>query len=258
MLIMDSGLGGISVVRALRAMAPLQPLSYLADTAGFPYGNRSPEEITARAVTALEALGKIHEFSTVVLACNTLSTLSLAALRAHFSYRFVGTVPAIKVAASQSKTRRFTLLSTPNTAHSNYTRDLIQQFAQDCVVDRYGAPNLASIAEAFLLGEGLDDEALRVELAPSFFDDAKGKTDSIILGCTHYPLLGSALQKHAPWEVSWIDSSAAIAKQALLQAAQAGRSTSPARAYVTAEGDVARYTPIFSIEHFPETRALIC
>src|SRR6187399_725131 len=117
MAVIDSGLGGISVVRALRALAPTIPLIYAADTEGFPYGDRSAGEITARGISLTKMLRKKHGIARVVVACNTLSTLSLAALRAAFpEMTFVGTVPAIKVAAAQSVTKRFTLLATPNTA----------------------------------------------------------------------------------------------------------------------------------------------
>lgn len=255
MVVMDSGLGGLSVVRAIRALSPATPLSYLVDTAGFPYGKRTPEDITARAVAALTALAAQVEIHTVVLACNTLSTLALQALRQQFPYRFVGTVPAIKVAAKQSVTRRFTLLATPNTAHSRYSDQLIAEFASDCVVDRYGAPNLAAMVEATLLGNLLEHAALRTELAPAFFDDARGKTDAVILGCTHYPLILPQLQRAAPWEVAWIDSAQAIAKQALTASVSAD---SPAIAYVTSSADIARYAPVFTAEGFGETRALSC
>jgi glutamate racemase len=249
MLVMDSGLGGISVVRAMRALAPGRSLTYLADTAGFPYGNRSAAEIATRAETLIRQLHMQQELSSVVLACNTLSTLCLDALRARFAFAFVGTVPAIKVAAARSRSKRFTLLATPNTAQSDYSRALIAQFASGCTVDCYGAPNLAPYAERILLGEEIDAGLLRAELAPAFHDG----TDSIVLGCTHYPLIAEQLCAVAPWEVAWIDSSDAIARRALsLADAPPERSI----AYVTRAGDVARYRDIFSREGFDETRAL--
>lgn len=249
--VMDSGLGGIAVVRALKALAPEAALTYIADTAGFPYGKRTPADLTARSIAIVKQLLMHQELQQVVLACNTLSTLCLAELRAQFPMvRFVGTVPAIKVAAGISKTRRFTLLATPNTAASRYSDELVQQFASDCVVDRYGAPHLAAMSEAQLLGEPVSGWA--EEIAPAFFNDAQGRTDTVILGCTHYPLVLDQLRAHASWPVEWIDASAAIARHAL-------RDIHPAKgaclAYVTGP-DVARYASVFEREGFSVTDRL--
>jgi glutamate racemase len=255
MVVIDSGLGGLSVVRAMRQLSPQHPALYVADTAAFPYGNRSAETIIARGIALIAALQEKHSVAQVVVACNTLSTLALAALRSAFpTIRFVGTVPAIKVAASGSQTRRFTLLATPNTAHSRYTRELIAQFASDCVVDCYGAPNLARMAEAHLRGERVDAAVWQAEIAPCFHDDAKGRTDQVILGCTHYPLVADMLAHHAPWPVTWVDSSMAIARQALKQPV-AEEGTTPL-AYVTDAQDVARYTGLFMQEGFAQTATL--
>lgn len=253
--VIDSGLGGLSVVRAMRRHAPVQPAIYVADTAAFPYGSRTAEGITARGIALVAALQQAHPVGTVVLACNTLSTLALEALRAAYpALRFVGTVPAIKVAAAQSITRRFTLLATPNTAHSRYTQQLIAQFAPDCVVDCYGAPNLARMAEAYLRGARVDDAAWQAELAPCFHDDARGRTDQVILGCTHYPLVQAPLTRHAPWPVGWIDSSAAIARQALKSAL--AEPAAPPVAYVTDMADIAGYAAVFAREGFAHTAML--
>lgn len=254
MVVIDSGLGGLSVVRAMRQLSPHHPALYVADTAAFPYGNRSAESIIARGISLIAALQEKHSVAQVVVACNTLSTLALAALRSAFpAITFVGTVPAVKVAASQSQTRRFTLLATPNTAHSRYTRELIAQFASDCVVDCYGAPNLARMAEAHLRGEWVDDAVWQAEIAPCFHDDAQGRTDQVILGCTHYPLVADMLARHAPWPVTWIDSSMAIARQALKQPLHAAADAP--LAYVTDAQDVARYASLFMQEGFAHTAA---
>ncbi|MFZ4541168.1 MAG: glutamate racemase [Rickettsiales bacterium] len=254
MIIVDSGLGGISVVRALKGTHASRPLTYIADTAGFPYGKRSPENITERAISLITKIKEHHDENPIVIACNTLSTLSLDQLRAHFpATPFVGTVPAIKPAAAATTTRRLTLLATPNTAASKYSSALVEQFAADCVVDSYGAPNLAAIVEAHLLGTTLDDDTLRNELEPAFHDDASGKTDCIVLGCTHYPLIVGALSRVAPWPVTFVDSSAAIARRALsLADTQPNRST----AYVTAKTDVTRYKEVFLREGFETVEAL--
>lgn len=251
MIVIDSGLGGIAVARALRRQAPGLSFAYMADTAGFPYGNRSAGDIISRASHLIHALAQQMELSTIVLACNTLSTLTLATLRELYPhYHFVGTVPAIKVAAGKAK--RFTLLATPNTAGSTYSRQLVDEFASDCVVDHYGAMNLARYAEAHLLGDVIDADSWRDELAPAFFDDARGRTEAVILGCTHYPLVLEQLKAAAPWPVEWIDSSEAIARRALALPYVAV----PTQAFVTGEVHVARYRDVFAREGFSELSAL--
>lgn len=258
MLIVDSGVGGVSVVRALRAADGARPLTYLADTAWFPYGKRTAESLADRATQLIVALQHAHPslvHAPVVLACNTLSTLALAALRARMPQTvFVGTVPAVKVAAAQSRTRRFTLLATPNTAHSPYTHELITQFASGCVVDVAPAPNLAQLAESMLLGMSVAPETLADAIRPAFHDDARGKTDGVVLGCTHYPLILPQLRAVSPWDVAWIDSSAAIARRAI--ALRPDAVPTPNIAYVTGAADVARYQVLFAAEGFTDTAAL--
>jgi glutamate racemase len=123
------------------------------------------------------------------------------------------------------------------------------------VVDNYGAPELAAMAERMMLGEHVADDALRAQLAPAFFDDSRGRTDSIVLGCTHYPLITDALSRVAPWPVTWIDSSNAIAKRALTLA-EGDATCSASIAYVTREEDIARYREIFTREGFEDVKAL--
>lgn len=255
MLVMDSGLGGLSVVRALRTQAPARAITYLADTDYFPYGGRDPETLTARAATLIELLAAHTRIGTVVLACNTLSTLSLAHLRSMLLHPFVGTVPAIKVAAVLSQTKRFSLLATPNTASSVYTQDLVMQFAQGCTVDAIAAPDLAMLAERILLGETVAREQLHKAVRPAFLDDAMGRTDTVVLGCTHYPLILDQLQAAAPWPVEWVDSAEAIARRALSLVTEE-RPPDQAIAYVTREEDIARYTPVFLREGFTAVKAL--
>ena len=256
MLVMDSGLGGLSVVRALRAQMPEKPLHYLADTACFPYGGKSAEMLSARAAALISAMNQRVSTATVVLACNTLSTLCLSTLRAALPQTFVGTVPAVKVAAARSRSKRFTMLGTPNTAHSAYTKNLIAEFAAGCIVDSIAAPHLAELTESWLLGGEVNDDALRQEITHAFIDDPFGKTDTMVLGCTHYPLIVERLRALGPWEVEWIDSGDAIARRAMTLAGQEplpGESI----AYVTAEKDIATYQVLFAREGFSRTEALV-
>lgn len=254
---LDSGLGGLSVLRALRETLPHAPLLYVADTAAFPYGSRSAGEIGARANEVIAQIMHAHPVALVVIACNTLSTLCLGTLRAQHAVPFVGTVPAIKVAAERSLTKRFTLLATPNTADSAYSNALIAQFASGCHVDKVGAAHLARIAEQYLLDGTLDRELLAQDIAPCFHDDAGGRTDILVLGCTHYPFLADAIAGAAPWPVQLIDPAFAIARQAgrLWNAAPVGEQVMH-RAFVTRAADVARYQPVFARFGFSGTASL--
>lgn len=250
MIIIDSGLGGLSVARALLKRSGMV---YVADTAGFPYGARDQKWLVERSKALVSALKARHADTTYILACNTLSVLALAALRETFACSFVGTVPAVKVAAEHSRSRRFTLLATPNTAKGAYVNDLIAQFAKDCVVECYGAPRLAEYAEALMLGERVSEQTIAEEIAPCFHDDANGKTDTVILGCTHFPLIAERLQAAAPWQVAWIDPAHAIAKRALTFETL---SDAPSVAYVTDLASKERYASVFAREGFSHVSVL--
>lgn len=215
-LVFDSGLGGLTVLREVVATRPDAHYVYVADDAFFPYGHHSEDEIIARVVPLMgELIGK-HDPDLVVIACNTASTLVLSHLRAAYSVPFVGTVPAIKPACAQSKTRRVSVLGTKGTVKREYTKALIRDFAQGCEVTLVGSPELASLAEAELGGAPISDEAILAELAPCFVgkaSDVASRTDTVVLACTHYPLLLDRMKKLAPWPVDWIDPAPAIARR---------------------------------------------
>ena len=254
-LVYDSGLGGLSVVDSLRRAMPHAPLVYVADTAGFPYGTKTLAELSARANNIMQAAMTAHDIHMSVIACNTLSTLCLQDLRERYAMPFVGTVPAIKTGAARSRTRRFSLLATPGAASSDYSSSLIAEHAAGCVVDRIGAPQLASLCEAAMLGKEVSDEQLREQIAPAFLDDEKGKTDAIVLGCTHYPLLQERLKAVAPWEVQFIDPAPAIALQASKLWKEEGQGEPVA--YVTDDTRIAVYAPVFASFGFARTANLV-
>jgi glutamate racemase len=215
-LIFDSGLGGLTVLREVVAARPDAHYIYVADDAFFPYGHHGEDEIIARVVPLVGELITAHEPDLVVIACNTASTLVMAHLRAAYTVPFVGTVPAIKPACARSKTKRVSVLGTKGTVKREYTRKLIHDFAQGCEVTLVGSPELASLAEAALSGETVDDRDIATELAPCFVgerEDAAARTDTVVLACTHYPLLMDRLVTLAPWPVEWIDPAPAIARR---------------------------------------------
>jgi glutamate racemase len=215
-LVFDSGLGGLSVLREVVGTRPDAHYVYVADDAFFPYGHHSEEALIARVVPLMGELIAAHRPDLVVIACNTASTIVLSHLRAAYAVPFVGTVPAIKPACAQSTTRRVSVLGTKGTVQREYTRALIRDFAGGCEITLVGSPELASLAETALSGGMVADDAIAAELAPCFVGDAEepaARTDTIVLACTHYPLLLDRLSRLAPWPVAWIDPAPAIARR---------------------------------------------
>ncbi len=149
----------------------------------------------------------------IVLACNTASTVALRALRKAFGIPVVGTVPAIKPAASLTKSGLVSVLATPGTVGREYTRELIAQFGAGTRFNLVGAPALAELAEMSASGAAVEDEAIAREIAPCFLDDGASRTDVVVLGCTHYPLLLDRLDALAPWPVIWLDPAPAVARR---------------------------------------------
>ncbi len=213
-LVFDSGLGGLTVFAEIARLRPRAHYLYAADDAVFPYGALSEADLVDRVLALMERLIGLHQPDVVVVACHTASTLVLPPLRARWpELPFVGTVPAIKPAAAASQSRMISVLATPGTVAREYTQGLIRSFAAECQVTLVGAPKLAALAEAFMRGEAVLDEAILAEIAPAFVAEAGRRTDTIVLACTHYPLLGPTLDRLAPWPVTFIDPAPAIARR---------------------------------------------
>ena len=215
-LVFDSGLGGLTVLREVVRARDDAHYLYVADDAFFPYGHHSEEEVVARVVPLIGELISEHQPDLVVIACNTASTLVMPHLRDRYSLPFVGTVPAIKPACAASKTKRVSVLGTKGTVQREYTKALIRDFAQGCEVTLVGSAELASLAETALSGGVVSDEQIACELEPCFVgsrEDASRHTDTVVLACTHYPLLLDRLNRLAPWPVDWIDPAPAIARR---------------------------------------------
>jgi glutamate racemase len=211
-LIFDSGLGGLTVYREIAMVRPDADYLYVADDAAFPYGALKETDLVARVVGLMAELIETQRPDLIVIACNTASTIVLPDLRTTFDVPFVGTVPAIKPACAASVTRRVSVLGTEATVKREYTRALIRDYAQDCEVTLVGAKQLATYAEAELSGTPAGDDELLHEIAPCFRDDGK-RTDTVVLACTHYPLLLDRLRSLSPWPVNFFDPAPAIARR---------------------------------------------
>lgn len=215
-LVFDSGFGGLSVLLALFRTMPAADYFYLADDARFPYGELSEEELTDGLVSLLGNACHEHKPDLVVVACNTASTVALTPLRAALGLPVVGIVPGIKPAAAATQTGLISVLATPGTMKRSLTHELIEDFAQECEVNLVPCPSLAEMAERFVLEGVWDSHALAEEVGHAFQTKDGRQSDVVVLGCTHYPLIQSALDRVAPWPVLWIDPAPAVARRVML------------------------------------------
>ncbi|NRN29911.1 glutamate racemase [Photorhabdus heterorhabditis] len=210
-LIFDSGVGGLSVYQEIRQLLPDLHYMYVFDNEAFPYGEKSEEFIVERVVKIVDAVQKKHPLAIVVIACNTASTVSLPALRERFGFPVVGVVPAIKPAAKLTRNRIIGLLATRATVNRVYTKELIERFATDCRIESIGSAELVELAEVKLHGGEVSFDTLKRILKPWL--RMKEPPDTVVLGCTHFPLLAEELVQVLPNGTRLIDSGAAIARR---------------------------------------------
>lgn len=207
--VFDSGVGGLSVLRAIRQKMPFQPLLYFADQAHVPYGPRSLEEVrifsegVARFLMAQGAC-------LIVVACNTASAAALYDLRQKFiDFPFVGMEPAVKPAAEQSATKKVGVLATPATFQGALYASVVERFAQDVVLYQSTCPGLVQQIE---MGD-LEGSRTRAILEEALNPMLKQGIDTVVLGCTHFPFVIPLIQKIAGPAVRVIDPAPAVARQ---------------------------------------------
>ena len=204
LLFFDSGVGGLSVLGPTRALLPNAPIVYAADSAGFPYGERSEAEIAERVPALLGRLVERFRPRLVVIACNTASTIALDHARAALDLPIVGTVPAIKPAAELSKSRVIGVLGTEATVRQPYVDDLAARFAADCTVH---APRLARAGRAGRSQAGRARRSRRCGPRRGAADVRRSRrrraSTSIVLACTHFPLLDDELARRLPGRRAW-------------------------------------------------------
>lgn len=214
-LVFDSGMGGLTVARELQALAPDLKIDYAADSGFFPYGEKSDQALRERLPKVAAALCAQAKPDVFVIACNTASTLALDEVRAVLDIPVVGTVPAIKPAAKLTRSGTIGLLATPGTVRRAYTAQLIEDFASEVRVILHGSVELVHMAEQIASGKAVALEAFRAAQAPLFDADGGDEIDTIVLACTHFPLIRGELAATVPHAVSFVDSGEAIARQTL-------------------------------------------
>ncbi|AKM10428.1 glutamate racemase [Croceicoccus naphthovorans] len=212
LLIFDSGVGGLSVLDAVRKALPDAPVIYAADTAGLPYGSKSEAEIAARVAGLLGRMAERYQPRLACIACNTASTIALGMVRDVLHIPIVGTVPAIKPAAALTQTGVIGLIGTEATIRQAYVDNLEAEFARGKTLLRLAAPDLVAAAEAKLRGEPVDMAAIE-EAAENLRMMASGNTiDTLVLACTHFPLLSEELAQVFGPDVRQVDGAAGIAR----------------------------------------------
>lgn len=217
--VFDSGAGGLSVVRALVAAGLPVDISYAADTAWFPYGDRDDAALKERLPGLMAQVAKASVCDLLIVACNTASTLAIDAIRGAVQVPVVGVVPAIKPAASLTSTGVIGLLATPRTIARAYTDRLIADHAAHIKVLRHGPPDLAIAAEQVLAGQSVDPAIFERAMEGLLMQEALAGApmDVVVLACTHYPFVRdelSAARALDGREILWLDSGEAIARRA--------------------------------------------
>ncbi|NRD71685.1 glutamate racemase [Shewanella sp. VB17] len=206
-LIFDSGVGGLSILDEVRKVLPHENYCYLFDNARLPYGELADQELIEGCKILISLVVERINASLVVIACNTASTLILPSLREVLRVPVVGVVPAVKPAALHSRAKHIGLLATPGTIKRNYTRVLIEQFASDCRVELYASSELVLLAEKKASGEAIFQEEISQLLHPI----KSSGLDTLILGCTHFPILKVEIQEYLGCDVLLLDSGKAVA-----------------------------------------------
>lgn len=237
-LLFDSGVGGLTVLKEVRKLQPQMPVIYAADTAGLPYGEKTEAQVAARVAGLLGRMTERFHPRLVCIACNTASTIALGMVREVLEVPIVGTVPAIKPAAAMTRSGVIGLLGTGATIRQAYVDRLEHEFASDKILLRHAAPGLVEAAEAKLRGEAIDP-AVIAEAADALRARPHGEQiDTVVLACTHFPLLEAELAQAFGPGVRFVHGAAGIARQiARLTDGQECLRQSPDRALFTGAGE---------------------
>lgn len=209
-LLYDSGMGGLTIYDAIRESLPDAHYLYCFDNAYFPYSEKSEAVLIERAVGIVQKIAENYPLDMVVVACNTASTVVLPALRERFAMPIVGTVPAIKPAAQISQTKTIGLLATKGTVTRPYVDELIERYAKDCVVERIGSTDLVEIVEEKQQTGSVDMQRLQKVVEEW---QSHPSLDTVILGCTHFPLVKEELQQLLPRVSFFVDPGNGIANR---------------------------------------------
>ena len=209
----DSGVGGLTVLAELRRLMPKAPVIYAADIAGLPYGAKSEAEVAARVAGLLGRMAERYDPRLICIACNTASTIALGMVREVLETPIVGTVPAIKPAAKVTRTGVIGLLGTEATVRQAYVDDLAREFADGKTLLRYGSNKLVTLGEKKLRGETVSVDEVAKAASGLILQPGGENLDTVVLACTHFPLLEPELREAFGKDVTFIHGAAGIARR---------------------------------------------
>ena len=215
--VFDSGVGGLTILRAVRDALPHEDLVYVADSAHLPYGQKPAEFVLGRAIAITRFMVE-QGVKAVVVACNTATAAALGTLRTRFALPFIGVEPAVKPAATATRSGVIGVLATPTTLASERFRALLDRFAHDARVLQLPCSGLAEHIER---GD-FDDEATEALVREFVEPLLAAGADAIVLGCTHYPFVAHIVRRIAGPHVAVIENGTAVAKELARQLAVRG------------------------------------
>ena len=223
--VFDSGLGGLTVVQAISKVVKGAKLFYIADTKNAPYGNKTTEQILQYSLNITDYFLKNHQIDALVIACNTATSAAIAILRKRYpELIIVGTEPAVKPAIKQTQTAKVGVLATPATLRGDKYQSLVERLSNVKEVELFeqACPGLVEHIENRTLESKESKALLNAWLLPM----KRAKVDTIVLGCTHYPLASSVIKEIMSKDVMLLDSGMAIANRLLTLLKEAGHKNS--------------------------------
>jgi len=247
-LMFDSGVGGLSVLARLRHLLPQAPVIYVADNAGLPYGTKTEAQIAARVSGLLGRLTERLHPRLVCIACNTASTIALASVRDVLEVPIVGTVPAIKPAAAMTQSGVIGLLGTQATIRQGYVDRMEAEFATGKRLLRHGAPELVEAAERRLRGQAVDP-AVFAQAVQALRSQPDGeRIDTVVLACTHFPLVAAELTQAFGPGVRFVDGSDGIGRRIayLTQGQEFARSQPDLALFTRLDDDLVELAPVLA------------
>lgn len=200
--VFDSGIGGLTVVKALRDVMPNEDISYLGDTARVPYGNKSADTVERYAIELVDMLVRDHA-KVIIVACNTVSSVAIPKLRKHVSVPVVGVIePGAQAAIATTRNRHIGVIGTRATVRSGAYENALRALNVHARVTSRACPLLVPLIEEGLLEDDVTDRMIARYLGPM----VKEGIDTLVLGCTHYPLLSGAIARSLGEQVKLVDS----------------------------------------------------